>query len=612
LGGNIVVRSPLIILVLLALAFAVVAAEPSANTGAQPIPPPVKVYVADPLDARIRRANEDGSAVEEVVKGFGELRGIAVDESGGAVYWTDYWASRIQGAALDGTGVHDVVSGVSFPRDIAVDGAAGKVYWVSGGIRRANLDGTNVEQILSSGSSIALDLEEEKLYRTDLTTIRRSNLDGSIGETVLAGLQNAKGIAVDSVSDKIYWLDESGTLGSQVLRRADLAGTNAESLVETALCSSNDDLVLDVSGGKAYWHACDGIRRANLDGTGAELVQSVPGLEDIAVGPSGDKLYWVRNGPSSVQRSNLDGSSVEDFVTGPDRPAWLAIDHSAGKLYWTDAGLNTIQRASLTGGAVEDVLSGLNNPQGIALDVSAGKVYWTEAAVLAPGSGGTSDGSISRANVDGSGEETLITGLGDPIGVALDVAGGKIYWADSATIKLQRANLDGSVVENLLTNQGRPQGIALDLDAGKMYWTVGPNGVIQSANLDGSGVETLLTREFNFEDIGYDPRGIALDTAQGKMYWTEQTAGVRRANLDGTGSEPIGMPGPHKTGIALQTPSVGGIAEPPEIAAHAQLGRDRHGGTKRIVVSAALAASAVALALGLTLLRRARRGRGST
>ena len=51
----------------------------------------------------------------------------------------------------------------------------------------------------------------------------------------------------------------------------------------------------------------------------------------------------------------------------------------------------------------------------------------------------------SRRLQDGSGVEDLVTsGLGSPRGIALDVAGGKMYWTDWGTEKIQRANLDGT------------------------------------------------------------------------------------------------------------------------------------------------------------------------
>ena len=56
--------------------------------------------------------------------------------------------------------------------------------------------------------------------------------------------------------------------------------------------------------------------------------------------------------------------------------------------------------------------------------------------------------------------------------MALDVAGGKMYWVDSGTDKVRRANLDGSAVKDLVTSGlSRPRGIALDVAGGKMYWT---------------------------------------------------------------------------------------------------------------------------------------------
>ena len=66
-------------------------------------------------------------------------------------------------------------------------------------------------------------------------------------------------------------------------------------------------------------------------------------------------------------------------------------------------------------------------------------MYWTD--------GGTD--KIQRANLDGSDVEDLVTpaqGVGTvaPLGIALDVASGKMYWADYNADKIRRANLDGS------------------------------------------------------------------------------------------------------------------------------------------------------------------------
>ena len=199
------------------------------------------------------------------------------------------------------------------------------------------------------------------------------------------------------------------------------------------------------------------------------------------------KLYWTDFGTRKIQRSNLDGSGVEDLVTtGLDVPVGLALDVSGGKLYWTDFGTRKIQRSNLDGSGVEDlVTTGLDVPVGLALDVSGGKLYWTDAGTQ----------KIQRSNLDGSGVEDLVTtGLVSPDGLALDVSGGKLYWIDAGTDKIQRSNLDGSGVEDLVTTGlDVPVRLALDVSGGKLYWIDAGTDKIQRSNLDGSGVEDLVT-----------------------------------------------------------------------------------------------------------------------
>ena len=54
----------------------------------------------------------------------------------------------------------------------------------------------------------------------------------------------------------------------------------------------------------------------------------------------------------------------------------MALHVAAGKMYWPDQGTGKIQRANLNGTSIEDVVTGLNTVDGIALDLVAGKLYW--------------------------------------------------------------------------------------------------------------------------------------------------------------------------------------------------------------------------------------------
>ena len=325
-----------------------------------------------------------------------------------------------------------------------------------------------------------------------------------------------------STRDTLIGTDPLGALGA--------SRTSAESIRLTAPSSA----------GTYYYGACVVSAAGESAGNNCSAVLTVTvstGAPPVS-GPT--KLYWT--GWKKIQRSNLDGSGVEDLVTtGLDDPIGIALDVSGGKMYWTDLGTDKIQRSNLDGSGVEDLVTTGDDPIGIALDVSGGKMYWTDL--------GTD--KIQRSNLDGSNVEDLVTtGLWHPAGIALDVSGGKMYWTDQRTDKIQRSDLDGSGVEDLVTTGLEfPAGIALDVSGGKMYWTQtgGPgDGEIWRSNLDGSGVEDLVTTGLK------GPYGIALDVSGGKMYWTDvSTNKIQRSDLDGSGVEDVVTRLPGLTGIAL-------------------------------------------------------------
>ncbi|MCE2438452.1 MAG: hypothetical protein J4F39_03385 [Candidatus Latescibacteria bacterium] len=513
-----------------------------------------KMYWTNPGANKIQRANLNGSGLEDLVtSGVSSPTGIAVDMSGGKMYWTDRRSDKIQRANLDGSVVQDLVtSGLDRPNGLALDVSGGKMYWTDAGtnkVQRANLDGSNVEDLVTGANGL-VDPSGVALATAssgggggggggaaDLVVVSPfvSNSSPAAGASFRldASVRN-QGDQMSAATTLRYHLSSDANIsttdvevGTDAVNGLPASGGNPGS-IDQAL---SIDLTAPSSAGTYYYGACvDTVSGESDTGNNcsAAVSISVATVTPPATGTS--KLYWSDWGTDKIQRADLDGSNVEDLVSGAglNGPDGLALDMAGGKMYWTDAGTAKIQRADLDGSNVEDlVTSGLSVPYGLALDLSGGKLYWTDRQ----------NGKIQRADVDGSNVEDLLTlaGLAFPGEIALDVANGKMYWTNPGSDKIQRADLDGANLEDLVTSGlSSPTGLALDLSGGKMYWTDRGTRKIQRAGLDGSSVEDLVATGL------MSPNGLDLDVSGGKMYWTDVDADkVQRADLDGSNVEDL-------------------------------------------------------------------------
>ena len=216
---------------------------------------------------------------------------------------------------------------------------------------------------------------------------------------------------------------------------------------------------------------------------------AVTRFDDIEVAVRDDrqgKVYWTTL-EGKIQRADLDGSYIEDVVTGLGFPETVGVDVRDGMLYWTDnfsrgfSSIANIQRSDLDGSNVETLVQVRGHSDGLALDIVSGKLYWSHE----------NNGTIHRANLDGTNQEDLIAaGLVELRGIALDVEGGKIYWSQRFPAKIRRANLDGSDVENVATGTFAGGSIDLDLASRKIYWPASDEKKILRADLDGTNWES--------------------------------------------------------------------------------------------------------------------------
>src|SRR5215831_17230638 len=115
---------------------------------------------------------------------------------------------------------------------------------------------------------------------------------------------------------------------------------------------------------------------------------------------------------------------------------------AAAELYWNDG--NMIHRAALDGSGAQNVAATYAT-LGIALDQGAG-LFWTDDIPRVP-IGPT--GTIRHSDLAGGGMTDVLHDIRGPVGIALYLPGGKLYWSDSNNV-VRRAYLVGSNGEKLV------------------------------------------------------------------------------------------------------------------------------------------------------------------
>ncbi len=253
-------------------------------------------------------------------------------------------------------------------------------------------------------------------------------------------------------------------------------------------------------------------------------------------------LYWVQAGYSApkIRMMTPDGKGLTSVALTPGSlPHGLSLTRQPSLLIWASGVYQNAHLFSVspTFSRIDSLANGGGESsfQGVAVDTVNGKVYWTTSSI-AQGC------SIRRANLDGSGEDSLISypanGPENLRGIALDLVHHTMYWTDFGAGIVRRATLDGANPQDVVAGLDGPLGIAVDVPGGKIYWCEANAHAIRSATLDGASVTTLVSGIFS-------PQYLAIDPGDSLMYWTELAGNghgkIRRSNLDG--SEPVTMLG---------------------------------------------------------------------
>jgi len=162
------------------------------------------------------------------------------------------------------------------------------------------------------------------------------------------------------------------------------------------------------------------IITSDLDGQELEEIMVGKALKPgpVAVDDAVKYIFWAELQNGSIVRANLeDEKDFQTIALGVGHVTGLALDGDDVKVYWSTDEL--IQRSNLDGSQLENVIKDLNGTKSLAIDGENNVLYWFD----------TGSNTLQRAYTSGEGQQTVDDGFIEPAGVAV-TSGGDVLFAD--------------------------------------------------------------------------------------------------------------------------------------------------------------------------------------
>ena len=230
-------------------------------------------------------------------------------------------------------------------------------------------------------------------------TISVANSGGSGGGALnLSGvdLKNPEGMAIDTVTNRLYVVSAGGADGKGQILFVNLDGSGAG--VFTAPGAPVDEafgVVLDPVTRLIYW-ANDGqgtgnngsIAWAKLDGSAGGILNTsgatVIDPYKIGLDPVNGRIYWGSYPTSDpvisyANANNTGGGGDLSLSPAPTSAYAFAVDPAAGRLYWSEGQDDRFAYSGLLGGGVQNLdTSGAltTSSYGFAIDPTLNKISW--------------------------------------------------------------------------------------------------------------------------------------------------------------------------------------------------------------------------------------------
>ena len=287
------------------------------------------IYVADADEGVFNVSlNNDELAGPLEIETY-DVRSVALDPQNDKLYMVTT-TDEIHRTNTDGSSFEVLVEdGFVDGQHIKVDVDAGKIYWTSTGdsfqdtpgkIQRANLDGSQVEDVYTSDehafSGLFLDTAQSEMYVVQRNTdsILKMDMDGSnVSELYNAdntGLVNPKQMVYNDQANEFIWTRsyEAFNESEKIIRTA-ADGSSGLDVILTYNAEINS-IALDKENSRLFWAISEGYSAqlyvGDLDGSNSRMLKEINAssttrINDITYKPSTNELFWVVEGSENIR-----------------------------------------------------------------------------------------------------------------------------------------------------------------------------------------------------------------------------------------------------------------------------------------------------------------------
>ncbi|MGV8894023.1 MAG: DUF4347 domain-containing protein, partial [Burkholderiaceae bacterium] len=382
-----------------------------------------------------------------------------------------------------------------------------------------------------TGTTALADIANAKLYYTgehawlDTSTQIGSTVTGVNGTFTFVGAQSL------TTEFNVFWLavktGSAATPGNMVDGQLTALTVNAVARTPVVANPYGSKRIFDQLVARIIWtDDMNSAETRTIQPDGSGFLPIFPYVDQyfsgIAIDVANDNIYAIRS-DGKLLIANLDGSAKHvianiGFTTNGLVPNGIAVapDYlGSGRIFYgtTAAGSNAIVRANLDGSGATTIVSGLGAlVQTMEVDTVHNTLYWIELELA------SSNGSLKMANLDGSGVQTLQTFSNAEMvtSLALDVANNKLYFASRANYILYQSALNGSattVFADFSVGNNAPVEMALDAAAGQLYWTDANNYQLYATSLAAPATPTVIAFVDDYGSSAAAGQGIVFKAA---------------------------------------------------------------------------------------------------